>query len=99
MKAVRGEICFRVRCAPRFDYARADHTVTPEANGVRFSGAGGMVLRLSSTVALRCEGGDAIGDVTLAPGATATFILEQITEDTSTRPTSTATSPSPSRKP
>ncbi|MBA3344467.1 MAG: glycoside hydrolase family 15 protein [Gemmatimonadales bacterium] len=83
VKAVRGEIHFRVRCAPRFDYAREDHTVTPEPGGVRFTGSSGVVLRLSSTVPLRCVEGEAVAEVTLPAGATATFILEQITADTS----------------
>ncbi len=27
VKTVRGEVRYRMRCAPRFDYARASHTV------------------------------------------------------------------------
>jgi GH15 family glucan-1,4-alpha-glucosidase len=82
VKTVRGEIRFRVRCAPRFDYARTPHTAAVEPGGVRFTGNDGLVLRLSSTVALNCHEGDALADVTLRPGETATFILEQVTEDT-----------------
>ena len=85
VKTVRGEVRFRVHCAPRFDYARAHHTVAAEPGGARFTG-GGVVLRLSSTVPLHCEGGDAFAEVTLRPDETATFILEQVTEDT-THPT------------
>jgi GH15 family glucan-1,4-alpha-glucosidase len=82
VKTVRGEIRFRVCCAPRFDYARASHNAAPEPGGVRFTGDGGMALRLSSTVPLQCHQGDALAEVTLGQGETATFILEQITENT-----------------
>ena len=79
VKTVRGEIRFRVRCAPRFDYARAEHTrARAGERGIVFTGADGTVLRLSSTVPLRIENGDAVGDFTLRAGETATFILEQV---------------------
>ena len=68
VKTVRGEIRFQVRCAPRFDYARVEHTVGLEPGGARFTGADGTVLRLSATVPLRAEDGDAIADFTLRAG-------------------------------
>ncbi len=79
VKTVRGEIRFQVRCAPRFDYATIEHTLELEPGGARFTGADGLVLRLSSTVPLRSEQGDALADFTLRAGETATFILEQVT--------------------
>ncbi|MBA3555205.1 MAG: glycoside hydrolase family 15 protein [Gemmatimonadales bacterium] len=81
LKTIRGEIRFRLRCAPRFDYARVGHSVAPEPRAVRFTGADGVVLRLSSTVPLRCEEGDAVAEFTIPAGQTATFILEQVTDD------------------
>ncbi len=81
VKTVRGEIGYRVRCAPRFDYARATHRAEPTAGGVVFTGADGTVLRLSSTVPLHLENADAVGEFTLAAGQTATFILEQVAGD------------------
>ena len=81
VKTVRGEIRYRVRCAPRFDYARAAHTAEPVEHGVVFTGADGTVLRLTSTVPLRIESADAVGEFTLAAGQTATFILEQVAQD------------------
>ena len=82
VKTVRGEIRFRVHCAPRFDYARAHpHRRAPNRAG-RASPEEALVLRLSSTVPASCEGGDAFAEVTLRPDETATFILEQVTEDT-----------------
>jgi GH15 family glucan-1,4-alpha-glucosidase len=82
VKTVRGEIGYRVRCAPRFDYARAAHTAEPAERGVVFTGADGTVLRLSSTAPLRVENGDVVCELKLTAGETATFILEQVTEDT-----------------
>lgn len=82
VKAVRGNIRFRIHCSPRFDYARARHTATARAGGVRFTGDDGVVLHLSATVPLQCRGGDAEADVTLQRGESAAFILEQVTEDT-----------------
>ena len=81
VKTVRGEVRFEARCAPRFDYARAQHTVKLGADGARFTGADGTALRLSSTVPLRVETGDALADFTLRAGETAVFILEQVTGD------------------
>jgi GH15 family glucan-1,4-alpha-glucosidase len=81
VKTVRGETGYRVRCAPRFDYARATHTAEPTARGMVFTGADGTVLRLSSTVPLHLENADAVCEFTLAAGQTATFILEQVAGD------------------
>jgi GH15 family glucan-1,4-alpha-glucosidase len=78
VKTVRGEIRYRVRCAPRFDYARAPHSAASMEGGVVFTGGDGTVLRLTSTVPLQLENGDAVGEFTLAAGQTATFILEQV---------------------
>ena len=79
VKTVRGEVGYRVRCAPRFDYARAAHTAEPGERGIVFTGADGTVLRLSATVPLHVENGDVVCGLTLAAGQTATFILEQVT--------------------
>jgi GH15 family glucan-1,4-alpha-glucosidase len=78
VKTVRGEIRYRVRCAPRFDYARAPHSAASMEGRVVFTGGDGTVLRLTSTVPLQLENGDAVGGFTLAAGQTATFILEQV---------------------
>jgi GH15 family glucan-1,4-alpha-glucosidase len=83
VKTVRGEIRFRVRCAPRFDYARAGHRVEPVTDGVRFVGDNGTVLRLSASVPLAVEQGDAVARLTLRAGDTETFILEQVTDNPS----------------
>jgi GH15 family glucan-1,4-alpha-glucosidase len=81
VKTVRGESRYRVRCAPRFDYARAPHTAEPTEHGIVFTGGDGTVLRLSSTVPLQIDEGDATCEFTLPAGRTATFILEQVAEN------------------
>src|ERR1700741_5229073 len=54
VKTVRGEIRFRMLCAPRFDYARATHSVERRSDReVVFIGRAGtatLALRLSSSV-------------------------------------------------
>jgi GH15 family glucan-1,4-alpha-glucosidase len=56
-KTVRGEIRFRMRCEPRFDYARATHTVERRSDKeilfVGRSGARELVLRLRSSVPMQ----------------------------------------------
>jgi len=81
VKTIRGEVRFRVRCAPRFDYARGEHRVERVDGGVLFVAAGGeCALRLSSNVPLDVDGGDAVADavaeVTLGRGQHAWFVLE-----------------------
>src|SRR5262249_29249205 len=60
-KTVRGEVRFQMRCEPRFDYARASHTVErrgdTEVLFVGRSGDGALVLRLRSSVPMQVENG------------------------------------------
>jgi GH15 family glucan-1,4-alpha-glucosidase len=80
-KAVRGVLQFRMRCAPRFDYARAGHESYQENDTVVFRslGADGLALRLRATVPVRLEDGDAFAEFELAPGESAAFIIEDAT--------------------
>src|SRR5262249_29044327 len=79
-KTVRGEAHYRMRCAPRFDYARATHTAErrtdTEVLFVGRSGNGELVLRLRSSVPMRVENGAALADFALGADASAWFILE-----------------------
>ena len=58
-KTVRGEIRFAMRCDPRFDYARATHTVERRSDTeilfVGRSGARELVLRLRSSVPMQAR--------------------------------------------
>ncbi len=82
VKCVRGEARFRMVCAPRFDYARAKHTVERIEGGACFTPAGGgqRALRLRSSVPLRIEGGAAVAEFRLRADESAAFVLEQIEE-------------------
>jgi GH15 family glucan-1,4-alpha-glucosidase len=78
VNTIRGALRIRMRCAPRFDYARAQHSVERVEGGVVFTGADGLVLRLSTPVPLRQEGADVIADFTLASNESARFVLEHV---------------------
>ncbi|HEV7731507.1 MAG TPA: glycoside hydrolase family 15 protein [Candidatus Binatia bacterium] len=79
-KTVRGEVRFRMRCAPRFDYGRGTHTVERTPDGVLFRSRGDapLALRLRTTVPLRIEDGDAVAEFTLRAEETAAFVLEEM---------------------
>ncbi|MEJ7811913.1 MAG: glycoside hydrolase family 15 protein [Gemmatimonadaceae bacterium] len=80
VKTIRGEVRFRVRCAPRFDYARGRHRAEREdGGGIRFvPESGGSALRLTSDVALELHEGDAVAELTLRRGQHAAFVLEHV---------------------
>ena len=79
-KCVRGEVPFRMRCAPRFDYGRATHTVERRSDTevlfIGRVGAGELALRLRASVPLRVEDGDATAEFTLRAEDSAWFVLE-----------------------
>jgi GH15 family glucan-1,4-alpha-glucosidase len=78
VKTVRGELRFRMLCAPRFDYARATHRVEQHEGAVLFISQGNdrMALRLWTSVPLRLCNGDAIAEFTLRADEHAAFVLE-----------------------
>lgn len=80
VRVVHGRMAFRLRCEPRFDYARGAHTAHIESDGaVEFHAAanagvqGGMRLRLNSTLPLALDHGAAHADFELRNGASAGF--------------------------
>src|SRR5262252_4563344 len=75
-KAVRGAIRFRMRCMPRFDYARSDPKVCAEAGTVIFIGGDNLALRLRASVPVDISKGAALAEFDLAAGESASFILE-----------------------
>jgi GH15 family glucan-1,4-alpha-glucosidase len=79
LKVVRGEINFRVVCAPKFDYARVRHTVKKKSGEILFISEKRNlpVLRLRNSVSMRIENGEAIAEFRLRTGETASFILEE----------------------
>lgn len=83
VKTVRGEITFRMLCAPRFDYGRAAHRVEQREGEVLFISEGNahMVLRLRTTVPLRLLNGDVMAEFTLRADEHAAFVLEWVPPD------------------
>ena len=80
VKTVRGEIRFRMVCQPRFDYARAPHTVETTRDGALFvsSGQRPLALRLHATVPVRVDDGAATAEFTLRADERASFVLELV---------------------
>jgi GH15 family glucan-1,4-alpha-glucosidase len=83
-KTVRGELHYQMRCDPRFDYARATHTVElrgdREAIFVGRSAGAELALRLRSAVPMRIEDGAAVAEFTLRADESAGFVLEIVSE-------------------
>ncbi len=78
VKVVRGEMRFRMVCAPRFDYGRAGHAVEKQsAKDLVFSPekGGQPALHLRCGVATQVENGAAIAEFKLRAGETASFVL------------------------
>jgi len=85
VSCVRGSLLFTLECKPRFDYARADHTMdlTDEKTALFISkGDNQMTLRLRGTVPLEASEKDATATFTLNTGERAIFILDMVSENT-----------------
>ncbi len=82
-KTIRGEVRFRMTCAPRFDYARAEHRVEKKGREVLFVSRGDdrTALRLVCSVPVRIVNGAAVAEFTLRGSETASFVLEEARED------------------
>jgi GH15 family glucan-1,4-alpha-glucosidase len=74
---IRGEVTFRMRCQPRFDYARCEHAVNIQDRLAVFSPASDVCppMALYSTVALRQESSDVTSEFRLRAGESATFVF------------------------
>jgi GH15 family glucan-1,4-alpha-glucosidase len=83
VKAVRGDLRFRMVCDPRFDYGRATHRVERGKNETLFisDGHDKTVLRLRNEKPIQIENGAATAEFTLRSGETAAFILEDASRD------------------
>lgn len=83
VSVTKGEVRFAVRCAPRFDYARAGHTATHTDGSICFEPDGGECrsMALHATFPMRLEGGDATAEFTLKAGETATAVFGEVAEE------------------
>jgi GH15 family glucan-1,4-alpha-glucosidase len=74
VRVTRGRARFRLRCAPRFDYARVTPTVTINGEEALFQGAS-MSVRLRGAVELIAEPGAVSAGFTLEAGQQRDFVL------------------------
>ena len=79
VKVVRGEMRFRMECAPKFDYGRSPHTAENRRDEIIFVPRNKSCppLRLRGSVALKTVNGAAVAEFRLRAGQTAHFILEE----------------------
>jgi GH15 family glucan-1,4-alpha-glucosidase len=76
--AIRGAVRLAVAVAPRFDYARASHSVALTPCGAVFASAG-LSLGLSTATPLEIvDDADLCGRVELRAGEVATFVLDRV---------------------
>ena len=82
VKAVKGHVKMRIKCAPRFDYARASHRIEKNENGYFFYSKGNdkKVLRLYSEVALQEENGDLFAEFDAKTGEVFHFVMQIMEE-------------------
>jgi len=82
VKTVRGDIPFRMVCAPRMNYARDPHDVTLTRDGALFVSRASekLALRLRTIVPLQVQDGAAVADFMLRSGHSVTFVLEDATQ-------------------
>src|SRR5688500_2467619 len=88
---VHGEIRFQMQCSPRFDYARASHSLN-RAGDCEFvfvnNTTPGESLRMTSTVPLSANDQDLVAEFTLKTSETAIFMLKYVTGDDNVPPES-----------
>ncbi|MGB3618435.1 MAG: glycoside hydrolase family 15 protein [Catalinimonas sp.] len=84
IRSVRGTVRYRLRCCPRFDYARAEHHAEQE-NNVTLLRADGTMIRLFSSVPIEVREGeaglpDAYAEFELSEGEHADFVMEAVSD-------------------
>ena len=79
VSVIRGNVHFKMRCEPRFNYARSAHRAEISENCANFfptgSGCPPMALCSTCSLSLKAQSQDVISECTLAAGDTATFIF------------------------
>jgi GH15 family glucan-1,4-alpha-glucosidase len=80
VKVLRGTVQIRMRCSPRFDYARGAGTIDMVGAEARATSPdGSLVLRLASDATLVRDGDDIVANFSLTPGQNRRFVLEALT--------------------
>ncbi|QNF34686.1 glycoside hydrolase family 15 protein [Adhaeribacter swui] len=78
VKAVRGNLNFRLHCAPRFHYAAANHDSSLQENQIIFKAQndGAVQLRLLADVPLQLNGQDGYAEFTVKESEIVHIVLE-----------------------
>lgn len=82
VRVVRGDIAFRLLCAPRFDYGRVAHEAVAEKEAIRFHPANDRCtpMSLHGSIPLEIEGEDGVAQFTLSAGQSACFAFGDVPE-------------------
>lgn len=77
VSVIRGNVHFKMRCRPRFNYARTEHRLEISDNCAKFisNDTNCPPMALYSSTSMERHGEDAISDFTLEAGTTATFVF------------------------
>ena len=78
--AVRGKVKIRMKCNPRFNYARDTHETTRQSPGEITFSSGDRSIRLLSDTDMQLEDGEAVAEFTLKEKETVNFIMEAVSE-------------------
>lgn len=81
LNVLKGNVNWRMRCAPMPDYARARPDARHYDGAVTFVTDGQPALRLAASVALNCEEHAAMAAFSLGPGEQATFVFGGADDD------------------
>ncbi|RIV24955.1 glycoside hydrolase family 15 protein [Fibrisoma montanum] len=79
----RGNVPFRMRCMPRFDYARAEHRIEGGPHEIMFTSLSNpkSSFRLMSNVPMTIDGPDVYAEFTLSEVEQAHFVIESSSDD------------------
>lgn len=83
VRVVRGSLPFTLHCRPRFDYARAAHSLTVhEPDRASFTSPGiDLHVQVAGPIQLRAEGNDVSARFTLSGAETAVIVLTSMDHD------------------
>jgi len=84
VKTVRGQVDYRMVCAPRFDYARVRHRIEQVHDRevlIISEGPDTLRLRLHATVPLHVQHNDVVAEFTLSADEYAAFVMEEVHDE------------------
>ncbi len=86
LRVIKGQVCFEMHCAPRFDYGRSRHKAQRDRGAICFvpESADCPSVALHATFPLHIEGGDGKATFTLNAGETAMVAFGQVDEEEKT---------------